>query len=161
MPSPVTDAADTRLSGDKLCAYTKAFANKFLEGKIEFNVQVKEIRRASEVRGWCIDIMHKETSRSETREYTKVVLCTGVSLYVARISPPPHSTSCQGCSTAKIPPSLAPAAANTLGFKGMVFHSMDFGAKMDELLRQVPPSRGDEPDTAPIVVIGGGKSAQE
>ena len=43
----------------------------------------------------------------------------------------------------------------------MVFHSMDFGAKMDELLRQVPPSRGDEPDTAPIVVIGGGKSAQE
>ena len=93
MPSPATDAADTRLSGDKLCAYTKAFANKFLEGKIEFNVQVKEIRRASEVRGWCIDIMHKETSRSETREYTRVVLCTGVSLYVARIStlltPPP------------------------------------------------------------------------
>ena len=81
MPSTTNDTPDARLSGDKLCAYTKAFADKFLEGKIEFNVQVKDIRRGAMGQGWRIEVVHKETSKRETREYTRVVLCTGVSWY--------------------------------------------------------------------------------
>ena len=44
----------------------------------------------------------------------------------------------------------------------MVFHSVDFGAKMKELLSSVSAAASNPTiETAPIVVIGGGKSAQD
>ena len=70
-------------------------------------------------------------------------------------------TDFQGCNAPNIPKLLAPAAAASAGFKGMVFHSVDFKSKMSELLDRVPPPQDGEPAPAPIVVIGGGKSAQE
>ena len=68
----------------------------------------------------------------------------------------------QGCSTGLVPVSLSSNAAATAGFHGMVFHSIDFGVKMGELLASVPAA-ASTPGTemAPIVVTGGGKSAQD
>ena len=67
----------------------------------------------------------------------------------------------QGCDTALIPDDLTPAAAQAAEFEGMVFHSIDFGAKMDDLLASVPQADQGDSQPSPIVVIGGGKSAQE
>ena len=44
----------------------------------------------------------------------------------------------------------------------MVFHSVDFGAKMKELLASVPAIASNQgTETAPVIVVGGGKSAQD
>ena len=50
----------------------------------------------------------------------------------------------------------------TSGFKGMVFHSFDFGSKLGDLIASVPPAGPNlGPKAASVVVVGGGKSAQE
>ena len=47
-------------------------------------------------------------------------------------------------------------------FKGIVIHSAEFGTKSGELLASVPAQSGNTEAEAPaIVVVGGGKSAQE
>ena len=44
----------------------------------------------------------------------------------------------------------------------MVFHSFDFGSKLGDLLASVPPADPDsDPKAASVVIVGGGKSAQE
>lgn len=63
----------------------------------------------------------------------------------------------QGCSTPKTPPYLSQEAANKVGFQGLVVHSIDFGARLDEILAAAPPGGTG----ASVVVVGGGKSAQE
>ena len=73
------NSGDSRLSGDDLCAYVKVFADKFLQGKIQFGVDVRGIRRGVSGKGWQLDVLRRDTSTKETREYTRVVLCTGVS----------------------------------------------------------------------------------
>lgn len=55
-------------------------------------------------------------------------------------------------------------AARAAGFRGLVFHSVDFGPKLQDLIASVPPRdprEGSESLGSSIVVIGGGKSAQE
>lgn len=64
----------------------------------------------------------------------------------------------KGCNSPLMPDNLSPKAAQAAGYKGMVFHSMDFVGKMDDLL---PPASPTDHDSQPVVVIGGGKSAQE
>ena len=66
----------------------------------------------------------------------------------------------QGCSTAHVPAELGTEAAASAGFTGLVFHSADFGARRSDFLEAVLP-KAQAPDAAPIVVVGGGKSAQE
>ncbi|KAI0686660.1 FAD/NAD-P-binding domain-containing protein [Cerioporus squamosus] len=142
MPSPATEAAtDTRLTGSDLSRYMKAFASKFLEGKIQFEKEVKNVRRASAGTGWVVTVLDRKTSALERREYARIVLCTG------------------GCNTAHIPEELKLSTAQASGFQGMVFHSIDFGAKMEDLLVAVPPA--DQTPVSPVVVVGGGKSAQD
>lgn len=65
----------------------------------------------------------------------------------------------QGCSEPKIPEYLSPAAAEKCQYRGIVIHSSQFGARINDILKSVKPySEGHE---GSIVVIGGGKSAQE
>ena len=59
-----------------------------------------------------------------------------------------------------MPAELGREAAVSAGFTGMVFHSADFGARRGDLLEAVLPE-AQAPEAAPIVVVGGGKSAQE
>lgn len=59
---------------------------------------------------------------------------------------------------------LNPDAARAAGFKGLVFHSVDFGPKLQDLIASVPPCDPSETSKSlgsSVVVIGGGKSAQE
>ena len=72
----------------------------------------------------------------------------------------PLTVQLQGCSTPRVPEQLSASAATNAGFAGPVLHSIDFGPRLDDLLASVAPEDNSE-DLAPIVVIGGGKSAQE
>lgn len=71
----------------------------------------------------------------------------------------------QGCDVPKLPASFHAGAALAAGFKGLVFHSVDLGPKLQDLIASVPPQDlGEGPMSSvrsSIVVIGGGKSAQE
>ena len=60
----------------------------------------------------------------------------------------------KGCSKPNIPESLSPSAARQAGFKGDVFYTSEFLNHMEEL--DAPGKPNEE-----IVVVGGGKSAQE
>ncbi|OSD04414.1 FAD/NAD-P-binding domain-containing protein [Trametes coccinea BRFM310] len=60
-----------------------------------------------------------------------------------------------GSSLPKMPDALTPEAAYASGFKGLVMHTAEFAAKMDQLLSAVPL------DAPSVVVVGGGKSAQD
>lgn len=67
----------------------------------------------------------------------------------------------QGCSRPRYPESLTPVAAKEAGFSGPVLHSMDFSSRIDDLLTCSTPVDSSANSGAPIIVIGGGKSAQE
>lgn len=59
-----------------------------------------------------------------------------------------------------IPDYLSPAAAAEAHFAGPVVHSAHFGAHLQNVLSTIPP-QGSPEEAKSIVVIGGGKSAQE
>jgi dimethylaniline monooxygenase (N-oxide forming) len=63
----------------------------------------------------------------------------------------------KGCSTPRVPHNLSSAVAKTAGFRGLVVHTQEFGQKLDEILERTHPSNGRKS----IIVVGGGKSAQE
>ncbi|TFK94863.1 FAD/NAD-P-binding domain-containing protein [Polyporus arcularius HHB13444] len=139
---PPIAAEDGRLSGEDIHNYVQAFATQYLKGKIQYETEVCDIRRHPSGSGWRVEVRDVKTGTREERTYARVVLCTG------------------GCSTAHIPAGLGTEAAASAGFAGMVFHSADFGARMGDLLEAVP-SEAKDPEVAPIVVVGGGKSAQD
>ncbi|CDO75211.1 hypothetical protein BN946_scf184794.g18 [Trametes cinnabarina] len=140
MPPPVSGG--DRLGGDDMNQYFEAFASKFLSGKIQFNLDVHNIRRPASGEGWLLDVTNLVTGVQETREYARLVLCTG------------------GSSNPRIPQALSPETAAAAGFKGLVFHTVDFARKLDELLAHAAAAESG-PETPSVVVIGGGKSAQD
>ena len=79
MPPP-EDSAKTggRLSGEDLCNYMEAFAEKFLKDKIKFEIEVVNIRR-SPSGSWNVEIKDKHKGTTTVFEYSRIVLCTGVS----------------------------------------------------------------------------------
>ncbi|KAI8989847.1 FAD/NAD(P)-binding domain-containing protein [Trametes punicea] len=142
MPPPI--AGGNRLSGDDMNKYFETFASKFLQGKIQFNLQVQNIRRHPSGQGWSLEVTDLQSGVKETRQYARLVVCTG------------------GASTPRMPDELSPNAAAAAGFKGPVFHSVDFVSRVKELLLTVPPEKpGSETAPASVVVVGGGKSAQD
>lgn len=58
-----------------------------------------------------------------------------------------------------VPEGLSAAAAKNAGFEGLVFHSSDVASRFDDALAAVNPRSSTSPGT--VVVIGGGRSAQE
>jgi hypothetical protein len=79
MPPP-GDSAKTggRLSGKDVCNYMETFAETFLKDKIKFEVEVLNIRR-SPSGSWNVDIKDKYEGTISVLEYSRIVLCTGVS----------------------------------------------------------------------------------
>ncbi|KAI0650868.1 hypothetical protein C8Q79DRAFT_1007092 [Trametes meyenii] len=146
MPAPLgTGPLRGRLSGQEVSEYFENFASKFLRGKIQFGKEVQRIRRHPSGEGWQIDLLDVGDGHvPETRAYGRVVLCTG------------------GCSAPRIPEQLSPSAAAAVGFKGPVIHTAQFAAKANDLLSSCSPIEADSsPEDASVVVVGGGKSAQD
>lgn len=90
MPSS-KNGSDARLTGSDINAYTKAFADKFLSDKIQYGVEVTGLRRAATGTGWSVDILHTASSTNETRDYSRVVMCTGVRFLLLRCPNAPHA----------------------------------------------------------------------
>ncbi|KAJ7758161.1 FAD/NAD-P-binding domain-containing protein [Mycena maculata] len=141
MPRPVDTGG--RLTGQDLRAYMEAFSDKFLKKIIRFETEVVNIRRDEATSVWFITVANKRNASLEILKFSRVVLCTG------------------GCSVPKVPSPLAPAAAKRAGFRGLVIHSKHFASELDTILNAVPRQSPDADATKSIVIIGGGKSAQD
>ncbi|KAI0262584.1 FAD/NAD-P-binding domain-containing protein [Gloeopeniophorella convolvens] len=136
------DSAKTggRLSGTDVHQYLDKFAQKFLKDKIRFGTEILKIRRG-EQQGWDVLVRDTEVGAERTLHYARIVLCTG------------------GSSNPRYPKLLSPADAQAAGFSGPVLHTMHFSSQIDGLLEAVKPVKSDGDADAPIIVVGGGKSA--
>ncbi|KAF7314568.1 FAD/NAD(P)-binding domain-containing protein [Mycena kentingensis (nom. inval.)] len=127
-----------RVSGDDMCAYMQEFATRFLNGIIRYEVDIVHVRRDEETSLWHVTLRDQQQpepeQKAEVLEFTRVVLCTG------------------GCNTPKIPASLSSTAAANAGFRGQIFHSKHFAARLPDICAKT---------TKFVVVVGGGKSAQD
>ncbi|KAJ7067170.1 FAD/NAD-P-binding domain-containing protein [Mycena amicta] len=122
-----------RLTGIDLNKYMEVYADEFLQGKIEYETDVLAVRREnSESGSWVVRLRDMKTGVEQSRRFDKIVLCTG------------------GTNKPWTPPSLTPPE----NLKATVIHSAHIGAKANDILEQTK-------DGQPIVVIGGGKSAQD
>lgn len=139
MPPP-EDPAKTggRLFGEDICNYMETFSETFLKDKIKFEVEVLNVRR-SPSGSWNVDIKDKHEGTKTVLEYSRIVLCTG------------------GCHSPSVPKALSPSAAEAAGFRGFVVHSRDFAQNMDNILART----NSESEPKYIVIVGGGKSAQD
>ena len=59
-----------------------------------------------------------------------------------------------------MPPALTPETASVRGFRGPVVHSSALGTEAERIIDAVKPSTEDR-DCGTVLVVGGGKSAQE
>ncbi|KAI0638615.1 FAD/NAD(P)-binding domain-containing protein [Trametes polyzona] len=133
-----------RLSGAEMSQYFETFAETFLKGHVRLGQDVRQIRRHPSGKGWLLEVYDIRRGVTETKEYRRVVLCTG------------------GCTRPKIPEQLHPRVAATAGFTGPVIHSSDLAEKFREVLTYAPPVNAvAAEDESSVVVIGGGKSAQD
>ncbi|KAJ7784353.1 FAD/NAD-P-binding domain-containing protein [Mycena metata] len=130
-----------RLMGQDLRAYMEAFSTKFLNNIIRFNTEVTKIRRDETKSLWFVSVEDRNTGSREVLEFSRLVLCTG------------------GCSTPKVPKTLSPDAAKRAGFRGPVIHSKDFAVQLGTILETVPIVSPES--TKSVVIVGGGKSAQD
>ncbi|KAG5354248.1 hypothetical protein C0989_003761 [Termitomyces sp. Mn162] len=142
MSSP-SEAAETggRLTGDDMCTYMETFAAKFLAGKIKFNTEILGVRKSTG--SWLVTVEDIPSGVQEVLVFSHIVLCTG------------------GCSNPSIPEYLSPPTAKSQGFCGVVFHSSKLHDHLDEVLNTKPIDSDRNQKDASIVVIGGGKSAQD
>ena len=154
-----------RLSGEDVRQYMEDFTERFLKGKIRFETEVLNIRRGDHGRGWKVLVRDGVAGGIETVSYySRIILCTGVSFVCRQIraDPRPYFVVSQGCSSPHYPRPLTPDAAKAARFSGPVLHSMHFSSRIEDLLTCTTPVDSHEAPGAPsIVVIGGGKSAQE
>lgn len=152
-----------RLSGYDVRQYMEDFAERFLKGRIRFETEVLNIRRGDDHgQGWSIHV--RGTKGAQVLNYPRIVLCTGVRFILALLAMGfpfwRRFFFFQGCSNPHLPKSLSPAAAKAANFSGPVLHSMHFASRMDDLLQCTAHASPDGPP-APVIVVGGGKSAQE
>ena len=80
------DPRTPNLSGFDMCAYMTRFAEKFLQGKIVYNTEVRRIRRGQGGRGWELEVSSKTTGEDRVVRCARLVLCSGVcTVIIARI----------------------------------------------------------------------------
>ncbi|KAJ3727425.1 FAD/NAD(P)-binding domain-containing protein [Lentinula raphanica] len=172
---PSRDPKSTRLSAEDMQFYFEKFTDTYLRDRISFETEVLNIRRPkppfdSDPLNWVVKY-RKRGMREAFRErgFHRIVLCTG------------------GCHKPRIPPAFSPSAVHESGFLGPVLHSSEFRAKLDSIFSAVQPSdyhrslHSNVPHIDPylpsnnssaddhaggdgkgvVVVIGGGKSAQD
>ncbi|KAK0237298.1 FAD/NAD-P-binding domain-containing protein [Armillaria nabsnona] len=141
---PDRKASDTRLSAEDMLFYMEKFADTFLKDHICYNTEVINVRRptppfAVEPPNWVVTIRDKDGVRD--LGFDRIVLCTG------------------GCHLPRIPRAFNPESAKLAAFKGPIVHSSDFRMRLDDVLSAVRPVSDERPGS--VVVIGGGKSAQD
>lgn len=158
MPPPLkSSTTGGRLSGEDLSNYFQDFAKRFLEDRIRFGVEVLRIKRGESGHSWMVLLEDISVGARETLEFDKLVLCTGVSPFLSSNSPKKLMETNQGCSQPYFPANLSPT--ESVKFKGPVIHSSTLRQQMDNILSHVKPLTDPEPGL--IVVVGGGRSAQE
>jgi len=81
MPPPA-DAAATggRLSGMDMCNYMESFSDTYLKGNFRFETEVVNIRQDDMTSTWLVKVKNLKTGIEEVLKYTRLVLCTGVSI---------------------------------------------------------------------------------
>lgn len=160
MPSPVNSSeTGGRLTGDDMRRYMQAFADRFLPGVICYETEVLQIKRSEDGTSW--DVLVQTTDSTQTvLTFSRIVLCSGVSLSLLQDSTQ-RSYSSQGCDKPQRPIYLSADAAMVAGFAGPVIHSKHFGQALDDLLAKIQPASPDSKCLQRVVIIGGGKSAQE
>lgn len=141
MPMPPPSSKNGgQLGGEDMRQYMQKFSDEFLAGKIKYETNVLNIERTKEPDPvWNVTVSNVRGGEREILTFSRIVLCTG------------------GCSTPKTPPYLSQEAALKAGFQGLVVHSIDFGARLDDILAAAPQGGTG----ATVVVVGGGKSAQD
>ncbi|KAJ7486161.1 FAD/NAD-P-binding domain-containing protein [Mycena galericulata] len=138
---PDSTATGGRLTGEDMQKYMQEFADKFLAGRFMFNTEILNIRRDEVDSSWIISVENRITKAAEVLRFSKVVLCTG------------------GTSKPRIPDYLNSLTAEKAHFKGPIIHSAHFGARLEEMLNLIPPKSSEMARS--VVVVGGGKSAQD
>ncbi|TDL14979.1 FAD/NAD-P-binding domain-containing protein, partial [Rickenella mellea] len=140
--APPKDSEGTggRLTGEDMRVYMETYADKFLSGRIQYNTDVRHLHREDDGK-WILKTVDLKTQFEKDLIYDKVVLCTG------------------GCSMPNIPPAISPSAAAEAGFRGLVIHTANFRQHLEDILQRVKPKSETEPGD--VVVIGGGRSAQD
>lgn len=87
MPAPAqSDETGGRLSGDDMRKYMESFAERFLKGRVRYNMDVLRISRhvpgkndpAGSVKGWTVEVQDRKNESHFQLDYDKVVLCSGV-----------------------------------------------------------------------------------
>jgi dimethylaniline monooxygenase (N-oxide forming) len=85
MPQPSnSEETGGRLSGEDMRKYMENFADRFLKGRIRYNMDVLRISRHAPskdnktAKGWTIEVMDRKTESQFQLDYDKVVLCAGV-----------------------------------------------------------------------------------
>lgn len=147
------------LTGNIMSNYMRDFSQEFIQDRVRFNSEVIRIRRG-EKSPWIVTVEDVATNVREDLKFSRIVLCTGVSIVVLwQHLKHLMFNNFQGCSSPKIPESLSLYAAEKARFRGLVLHSAEFGARLDDILAKVKAGTGAH--TGSVVVVGGGKSAQE
>lgn len=161
---PDSEQTGGRLTGYGMQRYMENFADRFLKGRIRFQTEVLQISRDGGTQLWRVVVRDIKGGSETTLTYDKIVLCTGVSVHPRpSLLTTTSSPIVQGCSTPNIPDVLSQRAAHDAKFSGMVFHSIHFRARLDELLAWTKGDTGfhSSSSSPSIVIVGGGKSAQE
>ncbi|TFK60202.1 FAD/NAD(P)-binding domain-containing protein [Pluteus cervinus] len=148
LPMPAGARYDERLTGDEISAYMEVFAQMYVKDKIQFGVEVLNLRHVieGEKSQWVVKMLHKKTGLQEEKVFRRVVLCSG------------------GCSTPTMPSDISPSVAESAGFSGLVFHTSDFKERIDQVLQVVGPKGsggGADGYAGSVVIVGGGRSAQD
>lgn len=70
-----------RLTGEAMQSYFESFEQRFLRNLIRYRVEVLDISRNQKGK-WTVKIRDTEKGEEESLQYDKIVLCTGVSLFI-------------------------------------------------------------------------------
>ncbi|KAF8149495.1 hypothetical protein B0H34DRAFT_667702 [Crassisporium funariophilum] len=145
MPQPeMSPESGDRLSGLNICDYMETFAERFLIGKAKLKYDTEVLNIDRDAKGvWKIAVKDPRTNSSSVMTFSRIILATG------------------GSSHPNIPSKLCQEAADKEGFQGLVVHSEQFAIRLGEVLASVKPSGSTEGDKETVLVIGGGKSAQD
>jgi cation diffusion facilitator CzcD-associated flavoprotein CzcO len=77
---PDASATGGRLTGRDMRNYMQDFADRLLPAKIMFDNEILNIRREEINSSWIISVQNRNTGASQSLCFSKIVLCTGVSL---------------------------------------------------------------------------------
>ncbi|CAK5284059.1 unnamed protein product [Mycena citricolor] len=144
-----------RITGVQMQRYMETFAKTFLARNIRYDVRVMNLRREQGI--WYVTL---EDLNSRSKRCSSSPAWSSVLGYARPMLSVACSSSLKGCFIPRIPENLTPASAQKAGFVGPVVHSRFHASHLADIMAAVPSKTCTaEPKT--LVVVGGGKSAQD